>query len=1291
MFSARTQRLVAATYSRVPLAGKLFLLLLGLMLLSSTVMAAQIGPNDFRISTQTAAAGITVSSVAYNTSTNDYLVVWQGVDETGKPGIFGQLINANTGAEVGPDDFFIVTVGTAGDPDSGAANPVVVYNDTRNEFLVVFVGDTNDSGNNVDEIYAQRVSAAGSPVGSFLRVSDMGDDSSNFNAANPDAVYNSTDDAYLVVWEGDDNTNELINNEIEIFGQLVGYSSGDLTELGNNDFQISDTGGANGATASIDGTEPAVAWNSTNNTYLVVWRADDLTDNDFDIFGQQLDSSGAEIGTNDFQISTTTANSTAIDTVRPDVAYNVSDNEYLVVWSGDGANGSGSGANDYEIWGQLLNANTAAAVGSKVQISVMGSLDNSTFVADHPAVAYNSTDDEYLVVWHGDTDTGGLVDNEFEIFGTLLSPTLTTIEATQPLSDMGTNGEANPALQPPAVAFSEASLNNFLVTWAGENPGVTDPGEVEVWGQLVGDAPVVAPSVTIDQAAGQADPTSDSPINFTVVFSESVTGFADEDVDLSGTAGATTAVVSEIAPNDGTTYNVAVSGMTSSGTVIADIPADVANGNSASTSSDNTVTFIADTTNPEVTINQAAGQTDPTGSSPINFTVIFSEAVTGFANGDVDLSGTAGATTAVVTQIAPNDGTTYNVAVSGMTGSGTVIASIPVGAAEDGDSNPSNASTSTDNQVTFIADTVNPEVTINQASGQADPTGSSPINFTVVFNEPVTGFTGVDVDLSGTAGATTADVTQIAPNNGTTYNVAVSGMTGSGTVIASIPAGVAQDGDSNPNNASTSSDNNVTFNADTVNPEVTINQASGQADPTGSSPINFTVIFNEPVTGFAANDVVLSGTAGATTADVTQIAPNNGTTYNVAVSGMANSGTVIASVPAGAAQDGEGNPNNASTSTDNQVTFSADTVNPEVTINQASGQADPTNSSPINFTVVFNEAVTGFTGNDVNLSGSAGATTAVVTQIAPNNGTTYRVAVSGMTGSGTVIASVPAGAAQDGEGNPNNASTSSDNQVTFNTGGGGDESIYVSAATPGSVGGVNFRPEDILHFNGNNWSLAFDGSAVGLGSPHNINASHVNGANDLYVSFLKNKATVTGVGAVFGQDILHWNGSSFSLFFDGSDVGLSTKAERIDALHILDGNLSPIGTNCDAYILISTIGAGRVKGINGKALKFGGEDIVGFCMTSSGTTTSGSWHLVVDGSAEKMPRNSTFNLSASDDGQTLYVTTKGKFKVDGANGGHSMVYKFDRPTGLFSGPFFSAPGNGLTVKMDGLHVEGDLP
>jgi hypothetical protein len=106
-----------------------------------------------------------------------------------------------------------------------------------------------------------------------------------------------------------------------------------------------------------------------------------------------------------------------------------------------------------------------------------------------------------------------------------------------------------------------------------------------------------------------------------------------------------------------------------------------------------------------------------------------------------------------------------------------------------------------------VTDGIPPSVTVNQAAGQADPTSTSPINFTVVFNEPVTGFETGDVSLGGTAGATAATVS----GGPSTFNVAVNGMTASGTVTASIPAGVAVDGSGNPNTASTSTDDTVTY------------------------------------------------------------------------------------------------------------------------------------------------------------------------------------------------------------------------------------------------------------------------------------------------------------------------------------------------------------------------------------------------------------------------------------------------------------------------------------------------
>jgi hypothetical protein len=111
---------------------------------------------------------------------------------------------------------------------------------------------------------------------------------------------------------------------------------------------------------------------------------------------------------------------------------------------------------------------------------------------------------------------------------------------------------------------------------------------------------------------------------------------------------------------------------------------------------------------------------------------------------------------------------------------------------------------------------------------------------------------------------------------------------------------------------------NTTYDFEPGRPTVTINQASGQADPTSTSPINFTVTFSEPVTGFDMSDVILSGTAGATT----KVVIGGPTVYNVAVSGMTGSGTVIATVADSAATSNASSaPSAASTSTDNTVTF----------------------------------------------------------------------------------------------------------------------------------------------------------------------------------------------------------------------------------------------------------------------------------------------------------------------------------------------------------------------------------
>ena len=107
------------------------------------------------------------------------------------------------------------------------------------------------------------------------------------------------------------------------------------------------------------------------------------------------------------------------------------------------------------------------------------------------------------------------------------------------------------------------------------------------------------------------------------------------------------------------------------------------------------------------------------------------------------------------------------------------------------------------------------------------------------------------------------------------------------------------------------------FDIDQVAPVGTIDLALGQSDPANFGPINFALTFNEDVTGLEVSDIVLSGTAGATT----KVLTGSGSTYNVAVSGMSTTGTVIINLASSTVIDAAGNNNTTTILTDNSVDY----------------------------------------------------------------------------------------------------------------------------------------------------------------------------------------------------------------------------------------------------------------------------------------------------------------------------------------------------------------------------------
>jgi len=412
--------------------------------------------------------------------------------------IFGLCVLTTANAQdiqVGQDDFRITHVGVDGDPEFDADVPAIAYNSQNDEYYVVWEDTLNATASippstpatSEIDIFGQRVDARnGNTIGPAVRLSHMGPDGDpKFDAREPAVVYNSTDNEYLVVWYGDTLRGALVQGEFEIFGQRIDAATGQ--KVGATEFRISDMGPD--GNPSFDALDPDVAYDAVNDQYLVVWRGEDDTGSlvvgGFEIFGQFIDgASGKEIGVNDMRLSNVGPEGNAMfDAFNPAVAYSAQDQQFLVVWYGDN-NTANQVEGEMEILGQFVDA-TGTEIGSNdFRISHMGPDRNILFGGLRPDVAYNSVNNEFLVVWYGDDNRGLLVDEEFEIYGQRFdSASLLAVGRKQfRISNVGTDGNSASDALKPAVTYDPAR-NEYLIVWHGDNAPQTADGEFEVFNQ----------------------------------------------------------------------------------------------------------------------------------------------------------------------------------------------------------------------------------------------------------------------------------------------------------------------------------------------------------------------------------------------------------------------------------------------------------------------------------------------------------------------------------------------------------------------------------------------------------------------------------------------------------------------------------------------------------------------------------------------------------------------------------------------------------------------------------------
>ena len=199
-------------------------------------------------------------------------------------------------------------IGDFRDQNVDAKDPAVVYNIQRQEYLVVWWNDRPGC----DDIFGRRLSASGVPLGPrfFIAAGCPGE------RWYPDVTYNTQNDEYLVVWN---HSATPTTPPFCIRGQRLSGTG----QLSGGVIDITDC-----SSTTTYGFNPAVAYASTEDKYLVVWSGRASSATSLNVMGQVVASGGSLIGGN-FAIAQGDA---SYSHENPDLAYNHRRNEYMIAW-----------------------------------------------------------------------------------------------------------------------------------------------------------------------------------------------------------------------------------------------------------------------------------------------------------------------------------------------------------------------------------------------------------------------------------------------------------------------------------------------------------------------------------------------------------------------------------------------------------------------------------------------------------------------------------------------------------------------------------------------------------------------------------------------------------------------------------------------------------------------------------------------------------------------------------------------------------------------------------------------
>ncbi len=391
----------------------------GLALLALPLRAADLVGTNFEVSGRAGAE--TRPAVGFNPFDNQFLIVWEQEVTPGQRDIFGQRIDAATGAPIGvrfpirtslldesaPRVAFsetsrswgvvwtqggnnvagtllntpgavIVQAFFVGNNKGTSTQPDIVWRSAQDQFCIVWVDTADGTGDLYGEL---RRADSGAVVVDDTVLRDV----LAGTLETPRVVYNATRDAHWIAYVS--KGAEAPSTE-SVFG--FGFDGG-LTTMTTPVTVLSSTAG--------EEARPAIAWDSAMDQYLVVFESKSPTF--YDVFGQRVRPDGSLVGGN-FAIANDPASTRE---QSAGVSFASSSNTYLVVWD------EGPDGGPFDLEGREVGAD-GTPVGAVLEISQTGmAATNETF----PAVAYGPG--QWLTIWQ---DGRNLAD--FDIWGQRVAP-----------------------------------------------------------------------------------------------------------------------------------------------------------------------------------------------------------------------------------------------------------------------------------------------------------------------------------------------------------------------------------------------------------------------------------------------------------------------------------------------------------------------------------------------------------------------------------------------------------------------------------------------------------------------------------------------------------------------------------------------------------------------------------------------------------------------------------------------------------------------------------------------------